>query len=207
MRPEEYCLWSENVSRETYERLSIYENLLQKWTARINLVASGTLPDVWKRHFADSAQLWKIGQDGSQAWADLGSGGGFPGAVIAIIAAEARPDMIVTLVESDQRKAVFLRTVARETGVALNVIAGRIEEIDPLNADVISARALGSLDELLKYAMRHLASDGIALFMKGAKADEEIATALDRWRFRCEKIASITDPTAVILKIGDIERA
>jgi 16S rRNA (guanine527-N7)-methyltransferase len=198
--------WSENVSRETNERLSIYENLLQKWTARINLVGSGTLANVWERHFVDSAQLWKIAKDAGTSWVDLGSGGGFPGAVIAIIAAEARPAMKMTLVEADQRKAAFLRTVARETGVAFAVIASRIEEIDPLHANVISARALGPLNELLAYAKRHMASDGFALLMKGAKADEEIADALDGWRFRCEKVASITDPTAVILKIGDIER-
>ncbi|AZQ69447.1 16S rRNA (guanine(527)-N(7))-methyltransferase RsmG [Silicimonas algicola] len=205
MRAEDYD-WSDNVSRETYLRLSIYENLLQKWTARINLVGSGTLADVWQRHFVDSAQLWKLGPDGGKVWADLGSGGGFPGAVIAIIAAEACPEMRVTLIESDQRKAAFLRAVARETGVAFNVAAHRIEEIDPLNADIISARALGSLDKLLEYAKRHMAPGGTALFMKGAKADDEIATALDRWKFRCEKTVSATDPAAVILKIGDIER-
>ena len=205
MRPEDDD-WSKNVSRETYDRLTIYENLLQKWTARINLVGSGTLADVWQRHFVDSAQLWKLGRDGGKVWADLGSGGGFPGAVIAIIAAEARPEMTVNLIESDQRKATFLRTVARETGVAFNVAGGRIEEIDPLVADIISARALGSLGKLLEYAKRHLAPSGTALFMKGAKADEEIAAALEHWKFRCEKTVSTTDPTAVILKIGDIQR-
>ena len=193
------------VSRETLERLQAYHDLLRKWTDRINLVAAGTVEDAWKRHFLDSAQLMRLSPEGGK-WLDAGSGAGFPGAVIAIMAAEERPDLRITLVESDQRKAAFLRAVSRETGVPFMVLGERIEDVAPQAADVISARALAPLNALLDHAERHIAPKGVALFMKGAKADIEVGAALDRWRFRCEKIASVTDPEAVILKIGDIER-
>ncbi len=194
-----------NVSRETLERLDIYADLLERWTGKINLVSKGTLGELWTRHFLDSAQLLDLAPQG-KAWADLGSGGGFPGAVVAVIAAELRPRMRVTLVEADQRKAAFLRTILRETGVMGRVLASRIESLEPLGADILSARALASLDHLLGYAQRHLKPSGRALFMKGEKAEEEIAEALERWRFDCERYVSKTDKDAVILSIGDIER-
>ena len=115
-----------NVSRETLERLDVYADLLRRWTRKINLVSKGSLEGLWTRHFLDSAQLLTLAPESSVSWADLGSGGGFPGAVVAVLAAETRPDLKVTLVESDQRKAVFLRTVLRETGVAGDVLTARI---------------------------------------------------------------------------------
>ena len=132
-----------NVSRETMERLDIYADLLRSWTKRINLVSNKTLPMLWQRHFLDSAQLFPFVTEG--LWLDVGSGGGFPGAVIAIMS----PDTPVTLVESDQRKAAFLRTVARETGVGFQVKAERMEALPPAQANRFSARALAPLTELL----------------------------------------------------------
>ncbi len=194
-----------NVSRETLRRLDIYADLLSRWTAKINLVAPTTLEALWRRHFLDSAQLLSLAPGGNK-WADLGSGGGFPGAVIAIIAAEQRPGLQVTLVESDQRKAAFLRNVARETATPMVVKCDRVKNLEPLDADILSARALAPLRTLLGMAHLHLAPTGRALFPKGKKAGEEIAEALEHWRFDCERYDSKTDDEAVILSIGDIER-
>jgi 16S rRNA (guanine527-N7)-methyltransferase len=196
----------DDVSRETSDRLGIYASLLREWNPRINLVSRQTLAKVETRHFLDSAQLMGLAPAGAATWADLGSGGGFPGLVIAILAAERAPRLRLTLVESDQRKAVFLRTAARKTGVDVSVIARRIEDIPPLHADIISARALAPLAVLLEYCDRHLASDGVALFLKGASRGAEIDEALERWRFRCEELPSVTSPDGAILKLGDLSR-
>ncbi len=195
-----------DVSRETLQRLKTYEALLKKWNPAINLVSPNTLKDAWDRHFIDSAQIFDLAPENARHWADLGSGGGFPGMVIAILAAEKAPDMRVTLVESDQRKATFLRTVARETGVAATVIAKRIEDVPPLQADVVSARALASLAQLLGFAERHLCPDGIALFPKGAAHDRELAEARESWHFEVQETRSQTDPDAVIFSIGGLAR-
>jgi 16S rRNA (guanine527-N7)-methyltransferase len=194
------------VSRETLERLRRYAALLEKWTPVINLVARSTLPRLWTRHFLDSAQLLDHAPDGARIWADLGAGGGFPGLVVAILAAESRPALRVTLVESDARKSAFLLTAAREIGVDVRVETARAEELAPLGADVVSARALAPLHRLLPLAERHLAPGGVCLFPKGAAHEQEIAEALASWRFEVQKLPSRTDPAAVILKIGGLAR-
>lgn len=198
---------AQNVSRETLQRLDSYAALLKKWNPAINLVAGSTLGDLWSRHMLDSAQLVDLAPESARIWTDLGSGGGFPGLVVAILAAEKRPALEVALIESDLRKATFLRTVARETGLTVRVIPSRIEEAAPMGADVVSARALASLEKLLPLAERHLASGGIALFQKGATHRAEVAEALARWRFTVHNHASQTDPQAVVLRIGEIARA
>ncbi|WP_372605169.1 16S rRNA (guanine(527)-N(7))-methyltransferase RsmG [Actibacterium sp.] len=192
-----------NVSRETLQHLKTYEALLNKWNPAINLVAKSTLADAWTRHFIDSAQIFQLAPNAAH-WVDLGSGGGFPGMVVAILALEFAPQMQITLVESDQRKATFLRTVARETGANATVIAARIEDVPPLNADVLSARALAALDLLLEFANRHLSPDGVALFLKGANHDKEIAEAVANWRFTVQKLPSTTDSNAIILAIREL---
>ena len=138
---------------------------------------------------------------------DLGSGGGFPGLVIAILSAESRQDVHVILVESDQRKAAFLRTVAQETGLTLQVVAERAESLSPLSADILSARALAPLDKLLSHAEKHLSPEGVALFPKGANHAAELRQALESWRFSYETSASTTDPAAVVYAIKGISRA
>jgi 16S rRNA (guanine527-N7)-methyltransferase len=195
-----------DVSRETLERLTAYHGLLEKWGARINLVSRSTLEEIWVRHFHDSAQLLDLSPPGARLWVDLGSGAGFPGLVIAILAAERRPDLSVRLIESDQRKAAFLRSVTRETGVKADVVAERIESATPCGADVLSARALAPLATLLKMAQRHLSPDGVALFLKGARHRQELVEALESFTFDCEEYRSETDEEAVILKIGGIGR-
>lgn len=195
-----------DVSRETRARLDVYADLLRTWNPKINLVSRTTIDDLWTRHVEDSAQLLNLAPMDARQWADLGSGGGFPGLVIAILADETRPTLHVTLVESDQRKAVFLRTVIQKTGIDARVVGQRIEAAEPLRADVLSARALAPLTVLLGFAERHLAAGGICLFPKGAGWRGEVDEALEHWRFRCEDIPSATSPEAAILKIGEIQR-
>jgi 16S rRNA (guanine527-N7)-methyltransferase len=195
-----------DVSRETLDRLIAYNDLLTKWGARINLVARGTLDDAWTRHFLDSAQLIGLAPQNARLWCDLGSGAGFPGLVVAILAADTRPALRVRLIESDQRKAEFLRTVLRTTGVSADVVAERIETANPCGADVLSARALAPLTDLLVMAERHLAPGGICLFPKGARHAEEVAEALETFTFDCEECPSKTGADSVILKIGGIGR-
>jgi len=195
------------VSRETLGRLSAYERLIAQWNPAINLVSRSSLADFWGRHALDSAQLLRLAPPDVRTWLDLGSGGGFPGLVVAILAAEQRPDLRVTLVESDQRKAAFLRTVARETGTAVTVIAERAELVPPAGADVVSARALAPLDRLLPLAERHLAASGVAIFPKGAAWQAEVNTALANWRFNLQNHASLTDPQGAVLVLEGISRA
>lgn len=196
-----------DVSRETSERLASYAVLLRKWNPAINLVSRATLDELETRHFADSAQLFDLAPAEARHWVDLGSGGGFPGLVIAIIAEELAPNLRVTLIESDQRKATFLRTVARELGLKrVEVIDARIEAADPQEADVLSARALAPLDRLLGFAERHLSPGGVALFPKGARYADEVNRALASWRFEVQNHPSKTDPQAVVLKLGGIAR-
>lgn len=194
-----------NVSRETNERLEHYLAMLRKWNPRINLVAPSTLADAWTRHFIDSVQIHDLAPATSGNWLDIGSGGGFPGMVIAILAQEFAPERQITLIESDQRKCVFLRSVARETNVPVTVIAKRIDQVDPLHQSVLSARALAALPDLLGFADRHLAADGVALFSKGRRWRAEIDEAARSWRFQHEVFESKTDPEAVVLRIGEIE--
>ncbi|MES0825540.1 16S rRNA (guanine(527)-N(7))-methyltransferase RsmG [Ruegeria sp. SCP11] len=193
------------VSRETLGRLETYVSLVQRWNPKINLVSRRSLEDIWSRHILDSVQVYRC-VDGFQNWVDLGSGGGFPGMVCAIMAVEEAPDAQFTFVESDQRKSAFLRNVARECGARCTVISRRIEEVDPLNADILSARALAELRILLSFCDRHLSEQGTALLPKGANWKKELEGAREEWNFDCEPITSLTEPQAVILRIKGVSR-
>lgn len=194
-----------NVSRETFEKLTVFVELLRKWNPKINLVSRSTLPEVWSRHVKDSIQVFHLVEPKNH-WVDLGSGGGFPGLVCAIMASETSPETEFTLVESDQRKSAFLRTVIRETKANCSVTSKRIEAVDPLGADVLSARALADLSTLLSFCDRHLKEDGVAVFPKGATWKKEIDAARREWNFTTETANSLTDPQAVILKIKGVSR-
>lgn len=195
-----------DVSRETIGRLRAYEGLLKKWNPAINLVSRRTLDEVWTRHFLDSAQLFAQVDDPKGVWADLGAGGGFPGLVIAILALEKAPVLHVVLVESDQRKSTFLRTVARELSLPVTVLTGRIEDIAPIGAHIVSARALAPLPLLLDYGQRHLAPGGIALFPKGGTWKGELHEAAQQWKYEVETVPSLTEPSAILLKLKGITR-
>lgn len=196
-----------DVSRETVEKLLTYQALVEKWNPAINLVARSTIGALWDRHFTDSAQVYRLAPAGAARWADLGSGGGFPGLIVAILAAGEGRELDMTLVESDQRKAVFLQTVARETGIRVTVRADRAESLPPMNVDVLSARALAPLEKLLTFAERHLAPVGCALFPKGANHEAELRDALEAAKFSYETTTSATSSDAVVYKIWGISRA
>lgn len=196
--------FDQDVSRETLDKLSAFEALLAKWTKKINLVAKSTVDDIASRHIWDSAQVY---QPTDGIWTDIGSGGGLPGVVIAILAQGRGDAQKTVLIESDQRKSTFLRTCARELDLPMTVIAKRIEQADPQGANIVSARALADLDTLLALATPHLADGGTCIFMKGAQWRSEIEAAEQNWRFACVATPSKTNPDAAILRIRDITRA
>jgi len=194
-----------NVSRETLDRLEAYVSLIEKWNPKINLVSKSSLPYIWDRHIWDSAQILDIDVEGS-VWADFGSGGGLPGIVLAIFAKELRPEMQFHLVESDQRKCAFLRNAVREIGLNVKVYAERIEVLDPIEADIISARALTDLNGLLEFVDRHSAVDGVAILPKGETWEKEISQAQENWSFEYEEITSNTNSNAAIIMIKEFAR-
>lgn len=194
-----------NVSRETKEKLDGFAALVRKWTPKINLISKSTLPKIWDRHILDSMQVFDMAPEGGH-WVDLGSGGGFPGIVIAILTQSVKSSHSVTLVESDQRKGAFLRTAIRELDLDAVVLTDRIERLDPLQADILSARALADLAQLMVFSSRHLKPDGVALFPKGALWQEEDRAARQMWSYSCEAITSKTNPAAAVLRIKEIKR-
>tara|TARA_R110002094_G_scaffold26875_2_gene39589 strand:- start:583 stop:1203 length:621 start_codon:yes stop_codon:yes gene_type:complete len=195
-----------NVSRETIVRLEAFAALAAKWNPRINLVARSTLADLWTRHIVDSAQIFQYAPVDARHWVDIGSGGGFPGIVVATMAADLCPEMQFTLIESDQRKATFLRTAARELKLNVVVLADRVELVAPQNADILSARALSSLQDLFPLISRHLAPHALSILPKGKSFAEEISAAQQNWRFELVAHPSMTEPDARILVVKDIAR-
>lgn len=190
-----------DVSRETIERLLAFQALVLKWTRRINLVSRNSTDHIWHRHIADSAQLFPLAGDDWLQWVDLGSGGGFPGVIIAILAVEKKPQSMIHLVESDERKCVFLDTATRELDLPVTVHQRRIELIEQLSADIVSARALAPVSDLLEMAEPFTARHTRLLFLKGAGLDSELTRAEQRWHIEAEKIPSLTDPCARILSV------
>ncbi|MBO9434421.1 16S rRNA (guanine(527)-N(7))-methyltransferase RsmG [Ruegeria sp. R13_0] len=194
-----------DVSRETFDRLDRYVELVKRWNPKINLVSRNSLEDIWDRHILDSVQVFRCATV-ADTWVDIGTGGGFPGMVCAIVALDEAPYTRFQFVESDQRKSAFLRNVARECGVTCQVISKRIESVDPLEADILSARALADLRTLLFFCDRHLSENGTALLPKGANWKKELSEAQEEWKFDVEPITSLTEPQAVILKIKGVSR-
>ncbi|MBK4217573.1 16S rRNA (guanine(527)-N(7))-methyltransferase RsmG [Paracoccus caeni] len=194
---------SEIVSRETLQKLDQFEQLVRRWNPKINLVAPASLNDIKARHIEDSLQLSQLCCPINGRWVDLGSGGGFPGLVLAIAHVEATTDF--TLVESDSRKVAFLRTVIRELSLTnVNVENKRIEELDPLNAAYLSARALAPLPRLMPYLQRHLAPEGTAWLMKGRHWKEEMSDAEKEWKFKVKAHPSASQDGAAILEISEV---
>ena len=189
-----------DVSRETLASLSAYVDLLEKWQHRINLVSSATLPDIWHRHILDSAQLLPhlpvISTHQRCQILDIGSGAGFPGLVLAILGAGD-----VQLVESDQRKAVFLQTVIRELGLSARVINQRIETLPTIQPDVITARALAALPKLISLIAPQLHDGLTCLFLKGASVDEELTNFQTYSNMIPCLYPSVTNYDSVIVKL------
>ena len=185
------------VSRETLGLLVAYVDLLRCWQEKINLVGASTLDNLWHRHMLDSAQLLALLPAKAQTLVDLGSGGGFPGMVLSIMGV---PE--VHLVESNQRKAAFLREAARVSVGNVIVHATRIEALRPFSADVVTARALAPLPRLVAYAAPFVATGGICIFPRGRGVEKELTKVDEIWKMRLMRIPSRTDPYATILRIG-----
>lgn len=188
------------VSRETCARLQTYHARLLKWQKAINLVAPSTLGEAWSRHFYDSAQLWSLVEHVEGPLYDLGSGAGFPGLVLAVM---GRKD--VHLVESDTRKATFLRETARETGADVTVHNTRIEDLEDADAGIVTARALAALDTLLSLSYPLVsAKNGRCVFLKGGRWEEEVEQARENWNFDLTAHDSATAADARILEISNL---
>ena len=189
-------------SSETTERLAAYRDLLLRWNTRINLISGATAAEIDQRHIADCAQLQPLlPKDGPIA--DLGSGAGLPGLVLAIL----QPTCVIHLVESDKRKAAFLVEAAAQLKLRMvHVHACRAENatLPPLSA--ITARALAPLVSLLPYSAKFLAPGGIALFPKGKTVEKELTEAAQDWHFTFERFPSITNSEATILRLSNINR-
>lgn len=196
-----------NVSRETIQDLETLVVLLEKWNKSINLVGKSTISDVWTRHVLDSAQLWKHRPEGLSVWVDIGSGAGFPGLVLAILAKAEMPDVVFHMIESDTRKCAFLRNVSRETFLNTKICTSRIENAEVVIADVVSARALASVEKLAEYSHRFLDDDAFCLFLKGQGCATEVENAHESWRFKSKTTKSLSDDTGVILKIWNLKSA
>lgn len=202
---EEELLPGFAVSRETFLKLKEYEKLLTKWNSKINLVSKSTLRDFWNRHILDSVQVFCSIGEKTGKWADFGSGGGFPGLVLAILSDEFGVSNSLCLIEADVRKSVFLRTVCRELGLVVDVLNNRIEEISPMLFDVVSARALAPLKTLCFYAESHLNENGIAVFAKGENWESELLEAQKNWIFDYDVVTSKLHQGSVILVLRGIK--
>ena len=189
------------VPRETLPRLHIFADLLLRWNRRINLISRMDESALWPRHIADSLQLLPHLPPTATEAADLGSGAGFPGLILAI----ATP-LHVHLIESDARKASFLREAARLTQAQVTVHVTRIEAVSLKNMPLITARALAPLPKLLALATPLLAPDGILLFLKGAEADQELTDATATWNMSLRRYPSRIDQRGTILRISEVTR-
>ena len=192
------------VSRETFDRLVAFEETFQKWNRSINLVAPSTLGQVWERHILDSAQLARI-EPLATRWVDLGSGGGFPGLVMAFLLAE-RDGASIDLVESNRKKASFLQSVVGQFNLPARVVARRIDDSYALVSapQIVTARALAPLSTLLDLSAPWLTTGTRGLFHKGRDYRSEVEESAHRWAFDLVEHPSMTDPLGVILELSDL---
>ena len=195
-----------DVSRETIKKLEEYVALVVKWNPKINLISKGDLENIWDRHIEDSAQIVSLTEI-CPTWVDLGSGGGFPGIVVAILLKSISPSTKVVLVESDGRKATFLRQVALKLNLNCDVLNKRIEVISIKENTILSARALATLPKLLDIIEPLTHKDTVCLFMKGKNFSKELKLAQDTWSFDCDVVESRTNAEAAVLVIRNICRA
>ena len=209
-KPYDFEAFSQSldVSRETLAALKRYGALLEEWQGKFNLVSPKTIPGMWHRHFLDSVQILDLVDKKRPVWLDFGSGAGFPGMVAAILLQE-RGGGTVHLVESIGKKCRFLREVVKETigqdgSVEVIIHQDRLEQMDAFEADVISARAVTSLDKLCGYAHRFQGPETICLFPKGQDVERELTEASKCWNIDLDKYPSTTDPRGVILRLNHL---
>ena len=194
--PNEFAAKAD-VSRETLARLKAYADLLTDWSARHNLVAKSTLPDLWHRHIWDSAQLAPLLPPDTRTLADLGSGAGFPGLVLAAM----RPDIAVTLHEATTKKCAFLQAAADRMGLHVTIENARMEELPRRPFDVVTARACAPLPLLLEYAHSFVGPNSVCLFLKGQNVGSELTEATKYWKMEVSQVPSQTDPSAAIVTV------
>jgi len=187
------------VSRETEMRLARFETLLIARNQTLSLISHTTEPDIWVRHFLDSAQLAALIPDPEKAIVDLGTGAGFPGLVLAIL---GLPN--VHLVENNIQKVEFLRIVIAELDLPVIVHPVKSEAVRPFPVGVVTARALKPLNQLLRLGRRLIGPETLCLFPKGRRAEEELQTAQQHWRMTVERFPSVTDPDSTIFRLSNV---
>jgi 16S rRNA (guanine527-N7)-methyltransferase len=190
------------VSRETLRRLESYVDLVGSWNRRINLVSAASLADVWRRHILDCGQLIRHIDPAARVLVDLGSGAGLPGLILGILGI---PD--VHLIEADQRKAAFLREAARVTKTTATVHARRAETVPTFPADLVTARALAPLSQLIGLGAPFMTPETVCLFLKGESVQDELTAAQKKWIMRTQILASLADPTGHILRVEGLRVA
>ena len=202
---EKFCSFK-YVSRETYEKLEIFYETLIKWQKSINLVSNSSLKHIWTRHFLDSAQLYNFTKDVQGNILDMGSGAGFPGIILAMMGNEN-----INVVESDQRKCIFMREVARLTNTNLEIHNCRIEKLQFINPDLIVSRALAPLKKLIEYVENHICKNKLStnkipnmLFLKGKLYNEELNELKKIRKFKFKVYPSMTDKYGKIIFINNL---
>ena len=193
-----------NLSETAAKKTDVYVSLLEEWQAKMNLVSASSLPDVWNRHILDSAQLYKFIEPGDKIIFDFGSGAGFPALMLAIMDETRQREF--HLIESDGKKCSFLEAVAEACELNVKIRNERIEKISVLPVDLITARALASLDKLLPYAAPFMSKRTRCLFLKGKKAFEEIAAAEKKWTFKITVHQSLSCDEGRILELSEVKK-
>ena len=193
-----------NVSRETLNGFYEYETLLSKWNEKINLVSKNTLVDIWERHFLDSGQIIKHVEASGKRWVDVGSGAGFPGLVVALLLRDRKIDCDLVLVEKNPKKGFFLSEVIRKLKLSVEVVNDNIDTLEPLNADILTARAFSELNNLIEIAFRHRKKEGICLFLKGENYRIELDKTLNYWFFDYDIVDSLSSSSGKIIRVKKI---
>ena len=193
-----------NVSRETLNGFYEYETLLSKWNEKINLVSKNTLVDIWERHFLDSGQIIKHVEASGKRWVDVGSGAGFPGLVVALLLRDRKIDCDLVLVEKNSKKGFFLNEVIRKLNLSVEVVNDNIDNLEPLNADILTARAFSELNNLIEIAFRHRKKEGICLFLKGENYRIELDKTLNNWFFDYDIVGSLSSSSGKIIRVKKI---
>ena len=193
-----------NVSRETLNGFYEYKTLLSKWNEKINLVSKNTLVDIWERHFLDSGQIVKNVEASGKRWVDVGSGAGFPGLVVALLLRDRKVDCDLSLVEKNPKKVFFLNEVIRKLNLSVEVVNDNIDNLEPLNADILTARAFSELNNLIEIAFRHRKKEGICLFLKGENYRIELDKTLNYWFFDYDIVDSLSSSSGKIIRVKKI---
>jgi len=193
-----------NVSRETLKSFCEYEALLSKWNKKINLVSQNTLAQLWNRHFLDSGQIINHVDALGKKWVDVGAGAGFPGLVVALLLRDRKIDCDMVLVEKNTNKVFFLNEVIRKLNLNVKVVNKNVDTIEPLNADIFTARAFSELKKLIELAFRHRKERGICLFLKGENYRFELDKTLNYWFFDYDIFDSVSNSSGKIIRVKKI---